>query len=343
MRAEKKRLQENKKRTAYWQRWGPYIAERQWGTVREDYSIDGNPWNYFTYENALSRCYRWGEDGIAGLSDTHQRLCFALSFWNGEDPFIKERLFGLGNLEGNHGEDVKEYYYYLDNTPTHSYMKFLYKYPQCRFPYEQLRSVNASRTQADPEYELIDTGIFDQNRYFDIFVEYAKDAPEDIYIRLTIQNRGDEKKTLHVLPTLWMRNRWHYDLKHKKPHLQAMETDEASNGIRAEHFELCERFLYGEKPDELLFTENETNLEKLRGEPNRFTYTKDGINDYLVLGKQDKVNPKKEGTKASFHYIVTLSSGEKSVIQLRLSDQKIERKPLAKSEKVFKARKKEAD
>ncbi|NGX50696.1 MAG: hypothetical protein K1060chlam2_00545, partial [Chlamydiae bacterium] len=329
MHAEKKRLQENKKRTAYWKRWGPYLAERQWGTVREDYSEDEDTWGYFTYEMALSRAYRWGEDGIAGICDSHQRLCFALSFWNEQDPFLKERLFGLTNPEGNHGEDVKEYYYYLDNTPTHSYMKYLYKYPQAEFPYEEIRKVNSARSQDEGEYELIDTGIFDHNRYFDIFVEYAKKSPEDIYIRITAHNRGNEEKNLHLLPTFWARNRW-FTKRVKKPLLRAVD-----GHIEVEHEELGRWSLYGDPSSKLLFTENETKGKE--------SYAKDGINEYVVKKIEGAVNPAKEGSKASFHTILSIPAGEKREVLLRLTTDEGGKNPLANLEKVFKTRIKEAD
>lgn len=328
MNVEKKRLLENQKRTHYWKHWGPFLAERQWGTVREDYSEDGSTWSYFTYEKALERAYRWGEDGIAGICDSRARLCFALSFWNGEDPFIKERLFGLSNPEGNHGEDVKEYYYYLDNTPTHSYMKYLYKYPQERFPYETLREENRKRSQEEGEYELIDTGIFDRDRYYDITVEYGKESPDDIAIQITIENRGGEEKTLHILPTFWARNRW-FQERVEKPEF----SQHSGSVIKVIHDKLGAWYLHGEGPKELLFTENET---KGAG-----PFAKDGFNDYLVHGNKGAVNPKKNGSKAAFHYEVTVPAGGKEVIQLRLSkgkEQALEAVP-----KIIGERLKEAD
>lgn len=219
MNTEKKRLEENKQRSIYWKKWGPYLSERQWGTVREDYSEDGDAWNYFTHDMARSRAYRWGEDGIGGISDTHQRLCFAFAFWNEKDSILKERIFGLSNSQGNHGEDVKEYFYYLDSTPTHSYMKYLYKYPHEAYPYEDLVETNQKRSQKEREYELVDTGIFEDDKYFDIFIEYAKDGAEDIYIYVTAHNRSSEKKSLHILPTLWFRNTWSWKPDQRKPQL----------------------------------------------------------------------------------------------------------------------------
>ena len=327
--SEKKRLKENVQKKQYWKRWGPYLAERQWGTVREDYSQDGNAWKYFTFDDSYTRAYRWGEDGIAGLSDTHQKLCFAFSFWNGQDTLLKERIFGLANLEGNHAEDVKEYYYYLDNTPTHSYMKYLYKYPQGAFPYEQLRTVNAARSQKEGEYELIDTGIFDHNRYFDIFIEYAKHTPEDIYIKLTAYNRSNEERQLHVLPTFWARNIWFKE--GTKPTIK----ENSENCIEASHPDLGEYYLYGQPPEELLFTENES---KGQGE-----FTKGGIGDYVVNQKKEAVNPSKVGTKAAFHYLFSIPPEKSQVLYLRLTKQSDEKKPLSSAESVFKSRCKEAD
>jgi hypothetical protein len=247
--------------------WGPYLSERQWGTVREDYSESGDAWNYFPHDHARSRTYRWGEDGLAGISDEKQRLCFALALWNGKDPILKERLFGLTNSEGNHGEDVKEYYFYLDSTPTHSYMKYLYKYPQEAYPYVDLVKTNSKRAGNEFEYELLDTGIFDGDRYFDVFVEYAKTAPEDLLIRITVWNRGPEEATLHILPTLWFRNTWTWAEDVSKPLLQTAESQKGTQSIRASHPELGERFFCCEGEPELLFTENETNSERIFGTP----------------------------------------------------------------------------
>ena len=262
--AEVKRLEETKRRQAHWQRWGPYLSERQWGTVREDYSHDGSAWDHFTHEQARYRAYRWGEDGIAGISDNHQRLCLAIALWNGHDPILKERLFGLTGTEGNHGEDVKEYYFYLDSTPTHSYMKCLYKYPHHAFPYEQLVAENRHRSRDEPEYELLDTGIFEGDRYFDVFVEYAKAAPDDILMQITIANRGSEAKSIHVLPTLWFRNTWSWQDEAQKPLLKVLKSDRSMNIIEATHPTLGKRWLYGEAQP--LFTENETNYHlSLRG------------------------------------------------------------------------------
>ena len=261
-------------------RRGPYLSERQWGTVREDYSTDGNAWRYFSHDHARSRAYRSGEDGLAGISDDKQLLCFALALWNGKDPILKERLFGLTNSEGNHGEDVKEYYFYLDSTPTHSYMKCLYKYQQAAYPYTTLIDTNSHRTRQEFEYELIDTGVFDDNRYFDVLVEYAKASPEDMLIQITVSNRGPEPATLQVLPTIWFRNTWSWQQEGARPELR----ENPSGVIVAEHPSLGEHFFYAEGADALLFTENETNTERIFGRPNRTPFVKDGINDYIVGG-----------------------------------------------------------
>ncbi len=301
-----------------WRKWGPYLSERQWGTVREDYSGSGDAWNYFTHDDARSRAYRWGEDGLAGISDDHQYLCFALALWNGADPILKERLFGLTNAEGNHGEDVKEYYFYLDSTPTHSYMKFLYKYPQAAYPYSDLVLTNRRRSRQEFEYELLDTGVFDQDRYFDVFVEYAKAAPEEILIQITVCNRGPDPATLHVLPTLWFRNTWSRGGDSPRPVLRQANLSDAGGAIAASHPQLGERLLCYEGAAELLFTENETNTDRLVHVPSRTLYVKDGINNYIVQGRHDAVNPEKTGTKASVHHEIEVSPGESKVIRLRL-------------------------
>ncbi len=269
--SEQERLTAAREQGVPWRKWGPYLSERQWGTVREDYSDSGNAWDYFSHDQARSRAYRWGEDGLAGISDDRQLLCFALALWNGRDPILKERLFGLTNSEGNHGEDVKEYYFYLDSTPTHSYMKYLYKYPQAEFPYGDLVETNRRRGKHDFEYELLDTGVFDQDRYFDVFVEYAKAAPEDLLIQVTVTNRGPEAATLHVLPTLWFRNTWSWGGDAPRPALRQAATG-ATAVIAASHPELGERFLSCEDAAALLFTENETNVERLFRSPNRTPY-----------------------------------------------------------------------
>lgn len=320
MNAEQLRLIEARDRQVPWRMWGPYLSERQWGTVREDYSESGDAWNYFPHDHARSRTYRWGEDGLAGISDEKQRLCFALALWNGKDPILKERLFGLTNSEGNHGEDVKEYYFYLDSTPTHSYMKYLYKYPQEAYPYVDLVKTNSKRAGNEFEYELLDTGIFDGDRYFDVFVEYAKTAPEDLLIRITVWNRGPEEATLHILPTLWFRNTWTWAEDVSKPLLQTAESQKGTQSIRASHPELGERFFCCEGEPELLFTENETNSERIFGTPNATPYVKDAFHNYLVNGQADAVNPEREGTKAAAHYTVTLGAGKSAVFRLRLGN-----------------------
>jgi hypothetical protein len=304
-----------------WKKWGPYLSERQWGTVREDYSRDGNAWDYFSHDQARSRAYHWGEDGLAGISDEKQLLCFGVALWNGRDPIIKERLFGLTNSEGNHGEDVKEYYFYLDSTPTHSYMKYLYKYPQAAFPYDDLVQTNRQRSRTDMEYELLDTGVFDDDRYFDVFVEYAKNTPEDILIQISVCSRGPEAATIHVLPTLWFRNTWTWWPGVAKPVLKKVPGRDGTSAVTAAHSGLGERFLYCEADVPLLFTENETNNQRIFGKPNAGPYVKDGIHEAVVSGRQDAVNPEHTGTKASSHYQLTVDAGKAATIWLRLSDQ----------------------
>ncbi|MBG1239687.1 MGH1-like glycoside hydrolase domain-containing protein [Nostoc sp. NZL] len=320
MTQEEARLAADSDRTAYWKRWGSYLSERQWGTVREDYSADGSAWDFFPHDHARSRAYRWGEDGIAGISDNHQRLCFAIALWNGNDAILKERLFGLTGNEGNHGEDAKEYYFYLDNTPTHSYMKYLYKYPQGAFPYTQLVEENRRRGRQSPEFELIDTGIFDQDRYFDVFVEYAKASPEDILIQISVINRGPEAKTLHLLPTLWFRNTWSWTSGEEKPWLKISESNSELSTIEAYHPSLETQWLYCNQTPELLFTENETNNQRLFGVSNASPYVKDGINNYVVNGQKDAVNPNRIGTKFAAVYKLDIGAGETKIVRLRLSD-----------------------
>jgi len=317
---EQNRLIESEERRAYWRRWGPYLSERQWGTVREDYSPHGTAWDYFPHDHARSRAYRWGEDGLCGISDNHQRLCFALAVWNGRDPILKERLFGLGNPEGNHGEDVKEYYFYLDSTPTHSYMKCLYKYPQAAFPYRRLVEENARRGRPQPEYELLDTGVFDGDRYFDVTVEYAKGGVDDLLIRVTAVNRGPEAAELHLLPTLWFRNTWSWDVGAARPQLQATASAPGQVVIAARHQTLGARWLHAEGAPELLFTENETNFPRLFGVPARSPYVKDGINERVVGGKEDAVNSARVGTKAAAWYRASVPAGGQIALRLRLTD-----------------------
>jgi len=319
MTREEQRLEESLQRTAHWKRWGPYLSERQWGTVREDYSSDGKPWHYFPHDHARSRAYRWGEDGIAGLCDRHQLICFALALWNGRDPFLKERLFGLAGEEGNHGEDVKEYYFYLDSTPTHSYMKYLYKYPQAAFPYVQLIEENRRRGKGDLEYELADTGVFNENRYFDVFVAYAKADPEDILIRITAYNRGPESAELHLLPTLWFRNAWTWCRDGRRPTLTRQSESPGVTAIEAFHNYYGKRWLVLEGTPPLLFTENETNCERLYGSPNRTPYVKDGINDCIVNRQCGAVNPSQVGTKSAAHYRLGIAPGERVVLRLRFT------------------------
>jgi hypothetical protein len=301
--------------------WGPYLGERQWATVREDYSENGDVWSYFGHDQARSRAYHWGEDGLAGLSDDKQRLCFALALWNGQDPILKERLFGLTNSEGNHGEDVKEYYFYLDSTPTHSYMKYLYKYPQAAYPYEDLLHTNRRRNKSQQEYELIDTGIFDQDRYFDVFVEYAKVAPEDVLVQISVCNRGPDPSRVHILPTLWFRNTWTWRPGSTMPALNRMPAAQPGvSAVAARHSTLGRYYWYCEGDAPVLFTNNETNNERIFGRPNATAYVKDGINDCVVLGHRDAVNAAATGTKASAHYNISIDAGASAVIRLRLTN-----------------------
>ncbi len=321
---EKKRLDEAREKGVPWKKWGPYLSERQWGTVREDYSENGDAWNYFTHDHARSRAYRWGEDGLAGISDGKQRLCFALALWNGRDPILKERLFGLTNSEGNHGEDVKEYYFYLDSTPTHSYMKYLYKYPQAAYPYADLVDTNRRRSRHEFEYELLDTGVFEGDRYFDVFVEYAKESPEDILVQITAVNRGPEAAELHLLPTLWFRNDWAEWVAQPsaKPMLKQIEGPKGTSVIAAAHPVLGAYTLCCEGNVPLLFTENETNNERLFPEyPNASPYVKDGINNCVVHGHESAVNPEKTGTKVSAHYRLKVDPGKSATVRLRLTGQ----------------------
>jgi mannosylglycerate hydrolase MGH1-like protein len=312
------RLQEAQNANVPWRKWGPYLSERQWGTVREDYSDNGNAWAYFGHDQARSRAYHWGEDGLAGISDDKQLLCFSVALWNGRDPILKERMFGLTNEESNHGEDVKEYYFYLDSAPTHSYMKYLYKYPQAAFPYDDLVATSRRRSRSELEYELLDTGVFNDDRYFDVFVEYAKATPEDILIQISVVNRGPEPASLHVLPTLWFRNTWTWWPDKPKPSLQLV-TIKKGCAVAATDSILGKRFLYCEGDVPFLFTENETNNERIFGTPNAGPYVKDAINNYVVQGKKEAVNPKNEGTKAAAHYQLNVGAGATATIRLRLS------------------------
>jgi hypothetical protein len=342
------RLKMTRQEIGHWNRWGPFVAERAWGTVREDYSADGDAWKYFPHDHARSRAYRWNEDGIAGVCDRHQYLCFAMAFWNKHDPFLKERLFGLSGHEGNHGEDVKEYYFYLDNTPTHSYMKYLYKYPQAEFPYDQLLKENERRTRLDPEYELIDTGIFDQNRYFDIVVEYAKREPEDLLIRVSITNHGPDAAPICVLPTLWFRNTWSWGRDPRRPSIVAGASGSGSTAraMVAKHYQLGDYILYCAGVDELLFTENETNSQRLFGVAAPSPYVKDAFHEYVVSGKKASVNPTQSGTKAAARYDRMVAAGQTITFQLRLSalvgDHPLEA-PFADFDAMIAQRRNEAD
>src|SRR6266566_876605 len=350
--AEQQRLNDTRQEKFAWKKWGPYLSERQWGTVREDYSEGGDAWDYFTHDQARSRAYRWGEDGIAGVSDDKQHLCFALAVWNGKDPILKERLFGLTNSEGNHGEDVKEYYFYLDSTPTHSYMKYLYKYPQAAFPYADLIGTNKRRNRGDMEYELLDTGVFNGDRYFDVFVEYAKEGPEDILVRITAANRGPGAAELHLLPTLWFRNDWSAwiaasNRAAEKPILKQIQAAAGTSTVTATH-PLLGKYIFSCEGDvPLLFTENETNHELLfPGQKNESPHVKDGINNCVVQGKQGAVNPGKKGTKVAAHYRINVGAGQSKVIRLRLSKSSpdIKDKPFGKQfDELFADRLREAD
>jgi hypothetical protein len=313
--AEQKRLNDARIAGVPWKKWGPYLSERQWGTVREDYSNDGNAWDYFSHDQSRSRAYHWGEDGLGGISDDKQRLCFALALWNERDSILKERLFGLTNGEGDHGEDVKEYYFYIDSTPTHSYMKYLYKYPQGEFPYRDLVETNRRRSREELEYELLDTGLFDDDRYFDVFIEYAKDGPDDVLIRITVHNRGPETARLRVLPTLWFRNTWSWGEDSRKPLLR----EEAPSAIRASHDDLGEYRLYCDGNPELLFTENETNGQRLWGKPNPSAYVKDAFHTYVVSGDRGVVNHAQLGTKAAAHYALEVPAAGSKTVRLRLT------------------------
>jgi hypothetical protein len=332
-----------------WKSWGPYLAERAWGTVREDYSADGEAWTYFPHDQARSRAYRWNEDGLGGICDREQRLCFAIALWNGRDTILKERLFGVSGPEGNHGEDVKEYYFYLDSTPTHSYMKMLYKYPQGAYPYADLVSTNRSRERSEPEYELFDTGIFEGNRYFDVFIEYAKASPEDILIRVQAFNRGPEAAVLHMLPTIWFRNTWSWGWEHNGTARPVIEDASGKKNpgwksARCEHDTLGRYILECEDADELLFTENETNTERLFEAPNPGRFVKDAFHQYLIDGRTDAVNAEHTGSKATAHYQRTVPTGESFEIRLRLTQgNKPAVEPFADFNNIFVLRRAEAD
>ena len=348
MTKEEIRLEQARRREVHWKRWGPYLSERAWGTVREDYSPDGAAWDYLPHDQARSKAYRWGEDGIAGISDRHQFICFAVAMWNGRDPMIKERLFGLTGSEGNHGEDVKEYYFYLDSTPTHTYMKYLYKYPQAEFPYRRLVEENRRRGKGEPEYELIDTGVFDEDRYFDIFVEYAKATDEDILIRINVVNRGPEAAALDLLPTIWFRNTWSWGAdERERPRLHRSIEVKNASVVRLCHHYYGHRRLFCQGTPELLFTENETNGARLYGSAAGARCAKDGINDFLIHGHQAALNAARAGTKAAAHYPIRLESGETRTIKLRLTD--LEIPPTngdpcdSEFDRIFDERRREAD
>lgn len=335
MNAEQRRLKKSS-----WKKWGPYLSERQWGTVREDYSEHGNAWDYFPHDHARSRVYRWGEDGIAGISDDLQRMCFAVTVWNGKDPILKERLFGLTGNEGNHGEDVKELYYYLDSTPTHSYMKHLYKYPQSAFPYADLVHTNRNRSRNEPEYELLDTDVFNQGKYFDVITEYAKVDEEDLAIRITIHNRGEESAYIALLPTLWMRNLWSFGLMNEKPRIEL----EQLGVVKTTHPDLGTYYFYFDRPIHNLFTENETNTEKLYGSPNATPYVKDAFHDAVISRSFDWLTEKKEGTKFAPFYEFNIPGKSSVKVQLRLSRRQINADPLGASfNEIFTQRISEAD
>jgi hypothetical protein len=346
---EHQRLEAYRQRRANWKKWGPYLSERAWGTIREDYSPDGNAWNYFPHDHARSRAFRWGEDGIAGMCDRFQYICLALALWNGRDLILKERMFGLSGPEGNHGEDVKEYYFYLDSTPTHSYMKMLYKYPQAAFPYAELAAENRRRNRLDFEYELLDTGVFAENRYFDTLVEYAKAGPDDILGRITVVNRGPEASPCHVLPTLWFRNTWSWGYERgpmgdvpQRPRLARIDAPQGTGAIQADHAAAGTHYFYAEGSPELLFTENETNTRRLHGLADGAPYVKDAFHRYLVEGRRDAVNPAQEGTKAAALYRTVIPPGDSYTVRLRLSN-RAEARPFGNFEDLIGRRRREAD
>ncbi|MFI5340878.1 MAG: glucosidase [Candidatus Methylomirabilales bacterium] len=345
MTAEEKRLAEARERRAHWKRWGPYLSERQWGTVREDYSPHGTAWDSFPHDHARSRAYRWGEDGLLGISDNHQRLCFALALWNEKDPILKERLFGLTGSQGNHGEDVKEYYFYLDSTPTHSYMQGLYKYPQGAFPYARLIEENARRGRHALEFELLDTGVFDEDRYFDVFVEYAKVTIDDLLIRITVVNRGPDPAPLHLLPTLWFRNTWSWDYGASRPKMSQVVSPAGTRAVLGLHPDMKTPYrLTVEGTPDLLFTENETNHHRLFGVQDGQPFVKDAFHEYLIAGRTEAANPGHEGTKAAAHYRLEVPPGESRVVRLRLSDGAADGNPLGEEyERLFEERRREAD
>jgi hypothetical protein len=350
MTAEEQRLQASVERSVHWKRWGAYLSERQWGTVREDYSANGDAWNYFPHDHARSRAYRWGEDGIAGISDRHQHICFALALWNEKDPILKERLFGLTNREGNHGEDVKEYYFYVDATPTSSYLKYLYKYPQAEFPYARLVNENGRRSRQEPEFELVDTGIFNENRYFDVFVEYAKTSPEEILVRISAWNRGPAPAKLHLLPSIWFRNRWSWGDQYDMPQVERIAGPDGTALLALTDYHYGKRWLLIEGAPELLFTENETNFERLFGQKSHTPYVKDAFHRLVVNGERGAVNPAMKGTKAAAHFNSEIAPGQCWTVKCRLTDRNPadDHKPAEEFfgpafDSVFSDRQKEAD
>jgi len=348
MTAEEQRLEEARLHKVHWKRWGPYLSAREWGTVREDYSASGEAWEYFPHDHARSRAYRWGEDGIGGICDNHQRICFAPAMWNGRDPILKERLFGLTDHEGNHGEDVKEYYFYIDSTPTHSYMKFLYKYPQAEFPYSQLVETNRSRSKDEPEFELSDTGVFAENRYFDVFVEYAKGAANDILIRISAANRGPDSAQLWLLPTVWFRNTWSWGNDSERPRVYRADLTASTGGAAFElqQATLGKMWLVAEGNPQLLFTENETNFRRVFNFEDPSPFVKDAFDNFVVHSEKDSINPAQTGTKAAALYRFDIAAGQSASVRLRLTDQMPANPKAAVGadfEDVFAARKKEAD
>src|ERR1051325_8096036 len=340
---EGKRLTDSTGRSAHWKRWGPYLSERQWGTVREDYSEFGTAWDYFGHDQARSRVYRWGEDGLLGLSDNHQRLCFALSLWNGKDPILKERAFGLTGSEGNHGEDLKDYFFFIDSTPTHSYMKALYKYPQAEFPYQWLVGENGGRGKLVGEFELLDTGVFNDNKYFDVFVEYAKASPSDILIKITVANRGPEAATCHLLPTLWYRNSWSWDKGTTRPRLRGAKGPGDNYTIAVDNPALPGKYnFYVENAPTVLWTENESNYRRLYGTENPDLYVKDAFHEFVVNGRKNAVNPVPERSKAAPHWVLDIPAGKSVVVKMRLADGEL-KTPFGDFDKVIETRIKDAD
>ncbi len=337
MSKEKIRLESAGNDTPEWKRWGPYLAERQWGTVREDYSANGTAWEYVSHDASRSRAYRWGEDGLAGISDWKQRLCLGVALWNGQDPILKERLFGLTGNEGNHGEDVKEYYYYLDSTPTHSYMKMLYKYPQVEFPYAALVEENRKIGKDKPEYELIDAGVFEENRYFDVTVEYAKPAPNDIYLRISAHNLGPDTARIDLIPQLWFRNTWAWEPDDPRPKM----TEEKDRSVKSVHPRLGTFYFYATDESELMFCENETNHRRLFGSEISHAICKDGIHDYIIDQREEALQ-QGGGTKAGYHQRFSVPSGETVSVVVRLVDQP-QSSPLRNAEKVFEEAIRDAD